>query len=199
MRWGKAIAALLVFALCLTIAGCEREHEAIETSSVQADAGAVVSVAAGGGLTFRITWKGYSGRGEAIQAIVDAYNRESGDAAHVKLVNGDEDLSTIEALLQGAPETVYVLPYRFVKYFGDKGYLADLTEAFADEKDFFFQRSMDAWRRGRKDIRDSVAGPFDVPALQQGPIGESRRPGGVHFGYGRLFGGDPREIGRAHV
>jgi ABC-type glycerol-3-phosphate transport system substrate-binding protein len=35
-------------------------------------------------LTFRITWKTYSGRGEAISRIVDAYNKENQTAYQVE-------------------------------------------------------------------------------------------------------------------
>jgi multiple sugar transport system substrate-binding protein len=97
----------------------------------------------GEALRFRITWKGYSGRGEAIQAIVDRYNRLSG--GDVTLVNGDEDRAAIEALLKSEPETVYVLPYRYVKYFGDKGYLEDLSAAFAEYQELFYK---EVWALG---------------------------------------------------
>ena len=50
-------------------------------------------------LTFRITWKTYSGRGEAISRIVDAYNAENQTAYQVVLADGDEDLAAIEALI----------------------------------------------------------------------------------------------------
>jgi ABC-type glycerol-3-phosphate transport system substrate-binding protein len=63
----------------------------------------------------------------------------------VTLVNGDEDRAAIEALLKSEPETVCVLPYRFIKYFGDKGLLADLTAEFAEDKDLFYS---EVWALG---------------------------------------------------
>lgn len=34
-------------------------------------------------LSFRITWKDYSGRGQAIQKIVDAYNQNNSDQTDI--------------------------------------------------------------------------------------------------------------------
>jgi len=152
MRWEKAIAALVLLMLCMTLVACEQEQPAIETSAMQGSSDVTQSTAggaaAGGALTFRITWKGYSGRGEAIQAIVDTYNNKVSDGGTVTLVNGDEDRAAIEALLKSEPETVYVLPYRFVKYFGGKGYLSDLTSAFAEDRDLFYK---EVWALGAVD------------------------------------------------
>jgi len=89
-------------------------------------------------LSFRITWTDYSGRGQAIGKIVDAYNATQTGADVVRLAGGDEDEETIRALLKEQPETVFVLPYRYVQYFGDRGDLADLSEAFAEEQSLFY-------------------------------------------------------------
>lgn len=154
MRWEKAIAALVLLILCTALVACDREQPAIETSSIQDTSDATDSAvrgaeaASGGALTFRITWKGYSGRGEAIQAIVDTYNDKFSDGSTVTLVNGDEDRAAIEALLKSEPETLYVLPYRYVKYFGGNGYLADLTAAFAKDVDLFCK---EVWALGAVD------------------------------------------------
>ena len=61
-------------------------------------------------LSFRITWKDYSGRGQAIQKIVDVYNQSDSDHANIQLVSGDEDMAAIQALLETDSETIYVLP-----------------------------------------------------------------------------------------
>ena len=96
-------------------------------------------------LGFRITWKGYSGRGEAISRITERYNQEGNPGRDVVVENGDEDIQTIESLLKSNMQTVFVLPYRFVKYFGMKGALADLTEHFADANALFFPQ---VWELG---------------------------------------------------
>ena len=90
--------------------------------------------------------EGYSGRGEAIRLIVDDYNRQSDN--DVTLEGGDEDLKTIEGQLKSGSDTLFVLPYRFVKYFGDKGYLEDLTEAFREERTLFYN---EVWALGTVD------------------------------------------------
>ena len=91
-------------------------------------------------LIFRITWKPYSGRGEAIQAIVNTYNATNKDHFKIKMIEGDEDFNTVEGLLTtDSPVDIYVLPYRFVKYLGDDKKLMDLTKDFGREKDYFYQ------------------------------------------------------------
>lgn len=90
-------------------------------------------------LNFRITWDSYSGRGEAIQKIVDSYNEENASGLNVSMISGDEDKKAIETLLQAADsDTFFVLPYRYVKYFGANGYLADLTGSFAKAENMFY-------------------------------------------------------------
>jgi ABC-type glycerol-3-phosphate transport system substrate-binding protein len=88
-------------------------------------------------LPFRITWKEYSGRGEAIQKIVDSYDGES-RGVNATVLGGDEDRASIETLLTEEPDTIYVLPYRFVQYFGSKDMLMDLGKDFPDEESLFY-------------------------------------------------------------
>ena len=89
-------------------------------------------------LGLRIPWKGYSGRGEAVSRITETYNQKENPGRKVVVENGDEDIQTIGSLLKSDTQTVFVLPYRFVRYFGMKGSLADLTEHFADANALFF-------------------------------------------------------------
>lgn len=88
-------------------------------------------------LIFRITWTDYSGRGVAIQQIVDHYNENS--ATHVvRLIGGDEDLTAIElALDEYKSNGVFVLPYRYVRYLGEQEKLLNLNDAFVQERDQF--------------------------------------------------------------
>lgn len=90
------------------------------------------------GLSFRITWADYSGRGQAIQKIVDSYNATVEEDARVRMIGGDEDLETIRSMFASDPETVFVLPYRYVEYFGNLGDLADLTSGFTAEKSLYY-------------------------------------------------------------
>ncbi|HWQ96755.1 MAG TPA: extracellular solute-binding protein [Clostridia bacterium] len=99
----------------------------------------------GSTLSFRITWKDYSGRGQAISKIVDQYNLLSADDKTVQVVSGDEDINAIQTLLGTEQDTVFVLPYRYVQYFGGKGLLSDLTEAFAGDQNAFYPA---VWRLG---------------------------------------------------
>jgi len=98
------------------------------------------TVAGKGALNFRITWKGYSGRGEAIAKIVETYNQEHNSGSAIVMENGDEDITVIKALLESNSQTILVLPYRYVKYFGSKGLLMDLTKLLVDTRALFYPR-----------------------------------------------------------
>jgi len=104
-------------------------------------------------LSFRITWKDYSGRGQAIQKIVDVYNQNNSDQARIQLISGDEDMAAIQVLLETNSETIYVLPYRFTQYFGSKGLLTDLTGEFKEEASLFYPS---VWELGM--VESSVYG-----------------------------------------
>lgn len=106
-----------------------------------------VSSAATTTLNFRITWKEYSGRGEAIRTITDAYNLSSADTS-VSVVGGDEDRAAIEELLSSDPNTIYMLPYRYVQYFGDLGLLLDITDSFVEQESLFYP---EIWSLGTVD------------------------------------------------
>lgn len=90
-------------------------------------------------LNFRISWKAYSGRGEAIQKIVNIYNTGNSATRPIVMVSGDEDRASISTLLETPDsDTVLVLPYRYVQYFGVKGYLADLSTDFEDDQNLYY-------------------------------------------------------------
>lgn len=130
------IRAFIVFLTIFTLTSCN-----VTTISPPSDSS---SVSAQDSISFRITWLDYSGRGEAIRKIVNLYNAGSEGDTLVSLLGGDEDLSAIEKLIRGdGVDTVYVLPYRYVKYFGEKGYLMDLTSEFMQEKDLIYPKLWD--------------------------------------------------------
>ncbi|NLI52734.1 MAG: hypothetical protein GX417_00245 [Clostridiales bacterium] len=70
---------------------------------------------------------------------MDDYNAMSEKDAYIQLVGGDEDSEAIRTVLATRPETILVLPYRHVQYFGDQGSLTDLTAAFAAEEPLFYR------------------------------------------------------------
>ena len=128
--------------LVFSLSACTRTPEpSPQPSQPATQAAAATPVPAS--LSLRITWPAYSGRGEAIQKILDTYI--AGSAAPVSMVGGDEDLQAVQDLLDADTPMLYVLPYRFVKYFGMKGALMDLTEAFAAEQSAFYP---EVWNLG---------------------------------------------------
>lgn len=95
-------------------------------------------------LTFRITWKSYSGKGEAIKKIVDGYNKLNQTKYKITVISGDEDINAIENQLANVGEAdIYMLPYRYVQYFGYKNKLKDLTKSFEGEKTLFYEKLWD--------------------------------------------------------
>jgi len=99
-------------------------------------------------LSFRITWTDYSGRGQAIQKIVEQYNQQSADDTSIQMIGGNEDMAEIQALLESESETVFVLPYRYVQYFGSRGLLGDLTSEFEEDSTLFYPA---VWQLGAED------------------------------------------------
>lgn len=97
-------------------------------------------------LNFRITWKAYSGRGEAISKIVDSYNAMNQTNYKVTVTDGDEDLAAIEKLLDhGGSVDIYMLPYRFVQYLGYKDKLEDITSYVRNDENMFYEK---LWQLG---------------------------------------------------
>jgi len=142
------MSGLLLLASCATFSNASETAVSVTTPSAD------ISSA---NLPFRITWKEYSGRGEAIRLIIDAYNSTREDGFNVSVLGGDEDQATVEQMLVDQPDTVYVLPYRFVQYFGDRGFLLDLTADFQGDQQFFYP---EVWSLGTVDDK-----AFGIPWL----------------------------------
>lgn len=88
-------------------------------------------------LNFRITWKDYSGRGATIQKVVRNYNLLN-KYVDINLQSGDEDLDTLSQLLNDDQSNViYVLPYRYVGYFGKQDLLENIGDQFIKEESLF--------------------------------------------------------------
>ena len=150
MAFRKILLIVTLFYSFVFLTSCEQKVE--RTTDPPSTGVAIQST-----LPFRITWADYSGRGQAIQKIVNDYNEGYGDSCTITTISGDEDSAAIQALLEGNTEAIYVLPYRYVQYFGEKGYLIDLTADFNNEKEMFYQ---EVWNLG------TVAGKtYGIPWL----------------------------------
>jgi len=132
----KMLLILMVLILSFSGTACQKKVRNEKTNSTKPAQN----------LDFRITWKNYSGRGEAIQKIVDAYNAKNRSAYRINMTGGDEDIAALEDLLKKNSETIYVLPYRYVQYFGEQGYLADLSDRFASSESVFYPQ---IWKLGQ--------------------------------------------------
>lgn len=133
-------AAIGVLLLAMSLGGCADISE--KGGSVQSPPEA---------LQFRITWKPYSGRGEAIQRIVDSYNSSGDRRFYVELVEGDEDFGAIAKML-AAPDSpdIYVLPYRYIRYFGERGEILELTVHFENDRAAYYES---VWKLGMVEER----------------------------------------------
>ena len=141
----RKIAVIIAFLLCMELtASCTAGSTSLSSDSTSA---AYTAEQTETGIPFRITWTDYSGRGEAIQKIVDSYNKSSTGAV-ISMTGGDEDIHAVKTLLQSDSETIFVLPYRYVQYFGAQGLLADLTSDFKDAESLFYPK---LWKLGTVD------------------------------------------------
>lgn len=132
---------LLLIILVTVLTGCsmKNNNEILQKNEGQADLQEYKV-----NLTMRITWKTYSGRGEAIKKIVDSYNADNQTNHEIAVTGGDEDLASIESLLENKDAAdIYVLPYRFVQYLGYQDKLEDLTSSFEDEESLFYEKLWD--------------------------------------------------------
>lgn len=130
MRLGHIFVIPALIAAVVFLPSCKQTNEgAVEEPQPAAESSTIA---------FRITWTDYSGRGQAIQKIVDDYNALSDTDAYIQMIGGDEDSTAIQTVLDTDPETILVLPYRHVQYFGDQGDLTDLTETFAADASLFY-------------------------------------------------------------
>ncbi len=142
---------MITMALILLCTGCNGQKQAANPKPTESPSSGPVSREV---LTFRITWKTYSGRGEAIKKIVNTYNQTGNSAYEIQMMDGDEDLDTIESLLESKDSAdIYMLPYRFTQYLGYKKKLEDLTADFVDEEPLFYEKM---WQLGV--VEDKVYG-----------------------------------------
>jgi len=138
----KTLRQIVPIFLVLLLAACDPKTVMEEQDSkAQAVTGAPQKQ-----LTMRITWKTYSGRGEAIRRIAEQYNSSNGSGYRIVLADGDENIDNIEARMDTKDSAdIYVLPYRYVKYLGHKGKLEELTGSFGASRDLFYE---EIWNLG---------------------------------------------------
>lgn len=131
----KRLGLLLTLILIVMLSSCSPQTTPLANTAEPSPVAQAASTLPPG-LSMRITWTDYSGRGVAIQKIINGYNQTS--STPVAMIGGDEDIQAIQALLDQNAPVVFVLPYRYVKYFGAKGNLMDLTAAFQSEQEYFY-------------------------------------------------------------
>jgi len=89
-------------------------------------------------LTFRITWESHSGRGDAIQKIINNFNSEN-ENINVQMIGGDEDHEEIISLLSTeASSNILVLPYRELKNQTTLSYLYPIGNYMQDELKYYY-------------------------------------------------------------
>ncbi|HET6785278.1 MAG TPA: extracellular solute-binding protein [Erysipelotrichaceae bacterium] len=89
----------------------------------------------------------------AIQEVVDVYNAQNKNY-RIVLQGGDEDFDTLNNLItDDEHKTIYVLPYRFVKYFGNQEQLVNLSDEFSNQEELYYP---DLWNLGK--VNENVYG-----------------------------------------
>ncbi len=90
-------------------------------------------------IRMQIAWDTTSGRGEAIQKIINEFEKQN-EQIKVELVSSSQNnQKLLTQILSGeAPELLQV-PYREVKNLGSEGAFVDLTEDFKAESDNFYE------------------------------------------------------------
>ena len=132
----KLLFILTLMSLMIYAAACSN----VEPKPPENDSGDVPKVE----LQFRITWDSFSGRGEAIKTLVDHYNQDPKRKANVTLIGGNENRDETEALLAEKDQnTVYVLPYRYIKHYGSTGMLTELNDDMLDYQNLYYE---DIWK-----------------------------------------------------
>lgn len=94
-------------------------------------------------LSFRITWDIASERGDTLSRVVSRFNNIQ-DEVNVTLLGGNEDFGEISELVinEEGPE-VFVLPYRFVQYFGESGDIQGVDKIIEAELDNHYESILD--------------------------------------------------------
>lgn len=132
---------ILLLGLCIIVTlGCL----ACLAEPKQTEVQPVTSASSKEVIRFRITWQDFSGRGEAIKRMVSQYNEANPGSIPVEVVGGDEDLELIKAdLSANEKNTIYVLPYRYVQFFGSLSTLSKLESNFEPELDLFYPKLLE--------------------------------------------------------
>ncbi|MDQ0338754.1 ABC-type glycerol-3-phosphate transport system substrate-binding protein [Caldalkalibacillus uzonensis] len=120
----------------LAVAGCGQSDD---TTAADNDAGDPGQTMEEVHLRMQIVWATDSGRGEAIQRIIDEFEKEH---EHIKvelLSSTDDNQRLLTQILSGDAPEVLQIPYRTVRSLGTEGAFVDLTEAMADEQDNYYE------------------------------------------------------------
>ncbi len=123
------LASLLVFSIVL--AGCSGGKD--NSASDEGSNGEPVD------LRMQIVWDTDSGRGQAIQKIVDEFEKQN-ENIKVELVGSSQNSQKLltQILSGNAPEVLQV-PYREVRSLGSEGGFADLTDDLGGETKNFYE------------------------------------------------------------
>ncbi len=89
-------------------------------------------------LDFRITWERHSGRGDAIDTVITAFN-EKNESIEVEMLGGDEDHGNIiDTLGSDDSPDIIVLPYRELKNDDTLKYLHSMENHLSQEKKNYY-------------------------------------------------------------
>lgn len=136
IKWIASVG--LAFTLFLT--GCGGNEESNDTTGNNTPDSEQVEEAS---IRMQIAWATDSGRGQAIQTIIDEFEKQN-EHISVELVGGSQDNQRLlTQILSGQAPEVLQLAYREVRSLGIEGAFVDLTEDLSSEKDNFYDQLWD--------------------------------------------------------
>jgi multiple sugar transport system substrate-binding protein len=122
------LAALMMLVLALT--GCSSNEESNGEAEVKEDENVAIRM--------QIAWDTDSGRGEAIQKIVDEFEKKHENIDVELVASSQNNQKLLTQVLSGEAPEVLQVPYREVKNLGAEGAFVDLTEDFKGESENFY-------------------------------------------------------------
>lgn len=136
--------ASLAFALFLTGCGGSNDDTTKENTDKNTEAVEQEDVS----IRMQIAWATDSGRGQAIQTIVDEFEKQNENIS-VELVGSTQDNQRLlTQILSGEAPEVLQLAYREVRSLGAEGAFVDLTEDLSSEKGNYYEQ---LWQLGSVD------------------------------------------------
>jgi len=134
---------LALVLLSISLVACGTSDEGTEDNNATSDEEQTEAPAEDVSIKMQIVWGTDSGRGEAIQKIVDVFEQQH-ENINVELVStAQNNQKLLTQILSGEAPEVLQVPYREVRSLGAEGAFQDLTDEFREESQNFYDELID--------------------------------------------------------